>query len=564
MGDHTGQFATGYALKGLYSGFEGTPGSPQWDYAGYIPPGNPQGDIQEDTWNQTQPTHQVVYSGATQNELGDFWFEILHVFPRLIDIGILLTTQEYTLDVFNAFKNEPHDLETYLNNVGDGITITDLPTLPETLEPVSGFSLTLQASPQGPPTISGTLDFGFDLYDAYVVLTGLRVVLFPFRPQEPLNETLEFLTDIIQSVSGKEQRIALRKNPRQIFEMEILKQASQRQAIEIMMFDWQSRVFGLPVWVESMTLTSDASIGDTVIYVDSTENVDLRVDGLAAVLETYLKFDALQVESFTTTSITLTSGLTNDYDPGTEVYPVRRALAQETYQVNRHLRDLDSISLRWRIVDNDSDLADDTDWNTFDGKLILDGHNFVDGTVSQSFERQMLSMDNMTGAFSQTSQWENNKRYSVKTFVVDTREDLWKVRKLLHYLKGQQIAFYLPTSYQDIWPAENLESGSSTITLDSIGYSKFARERFPKINIRVHLVDGTTIDREIESASELDADTEQLTVDSSWPYQITPDQVDRIEFFELVRIAEDNIQLLHDNGWGTSTITLPVKAVFDE
>lgn len=94
--------------------------------------------------------------------LGLNWFDMLHILPRRIDAGNILTTQVRTLDIYNAFLYEEHDLEAFINNAGAGTNITDLPSLPYSIPPLKSLLMTLEITPDGAPTINTTLDFDTD------------------------------------------------------------------------------------------------------------------------------------------------------------------------------------------------------------------------------------------------------------------------------------------------------------------------------------------------------------------------------------------------------------------
>jgi hypothetical protein len=510
------------------------------------------------------PARQNSYDAGHVLELGEFWFEIIHVFPRAIDVGILVTTVIYYIDIFNAYQYQNQDFQSFGNNVDTGFQILNLPTLPHTLEPLSGIQLILEASPDGPPTISGEFTFGFVPYDIDVPVTGIRVVLFTFRPEEPMKEGMEFMTDIMETLDGTEQRIALRKNPRQTYDTQYMKWNPERQAIENMIFDWQGRIFGMPVWYELMTLTSSASEDDLVINVNTTAYRDLRVGSLVVIRKNFQEFDALEIESFTATSITFISGLTHDYAAGAEVYPVRKAYIDNQVRGSKSILDAELYNIRWRVIDNDSDLADSSAFPTKDGKVLLDGYNYVEQKMGESFYHDMRELDGEVGLFSLSSLWEKHQRNMTFTFVTNGWQELWEVRQLLHYLKGQQRSFYITTSYFEITPIATMTSGNTAITIKNIGYTRFARLRWPKYDIRVILTDGTILVREIASSSEISETVEQLAVDISWPYDIEPEEVQRIEFIELVRLREDEVEIIHENGYGEARIELPVKGVFDE
>ena len=87
------------------------------------------------------------------------------------------------------------------------------------VEEQDGFDLTLEVQAIGPPFITGTLDFAFDVRTVLMPITGQRTIVFPHEPLRPMTETLQFRTDVRKSRNGVEQRAALRHTPRSIWEM---------------------------------------------------------------------------------------------------------------------------------------------------------------------------------------------------------------------------------------------------------------------------------------------------------------------------------------------------------
>ena len=65
----------------------------------------------------------------------------------------------------------------------------------------------------GPPTINAIYSLNFDEYSVPIRIEGKRLVVFYWMPKNDFYETLEWLTDLIETYSD-EQRIALRIAPR--------------------------------------------------------------------------------------------------------------------------------------------------------------------------------------------------------------------------------------------------------------------------------------------------------------------------------------------------------------
>jgi len=501
-------------------------------------------------------------------DIGDVWFDIIHILPRSIVLGNILTTVTQQIDIYNAFLYEPHDLQAFINNAGVGTSITDLPTLPFTIPPQESLLLTLQVTPDGAPTINTTLDFDTDEpYLLQIPIQGTRIVMFPFEPETPLIERLQFLTDVFIHKDGTEQRVSLRKAPRQVFDMKLRREDGvERQRVDFLLFDWQSRVFGLPMWHEPTLLTGDVTAGATSINVQDTTLSDFRVGGLAIIYESETKFDALEVTAVGPTSISFNTPVTQDYSAaaGIRVMPLRTAITSQPAKESKYAVNLCDFDLTMRVLDNDVDLSDLTGWPTYNSKILLSDANAITGTLDGLIERELTVFDGSGGGkFSQVSTWNRARHSSAKTFVSTTRSRLWAIRKLLHALRGRQVSFYLPTFTKDITLASLYLSGSSALAIVNVGYSRYAKQRTPKVDIRIILNDGTIFTRTVTASSEVDANTEQLTLSSVIAQNIAPADVARIEFLEKVRIDSDEIVIEHRSANGEANIGFPVRGVLE-
>lgn len=506
------------------------------------------------------------FKGMCSRSIAEDWVDRVHILPRRIDFGNILGTVIDNLELFSSFRDQDVSFTAFTNNVGVGMSITDLPGLPVTVTPFSGLFLTLETTTLGDPQFNTTLDFVFDVGTLMMPVTGTRVIMFPYEPDAPMIETLKFLTDIYVHKDGSEQRVALRKNPRSSFNMEYSRlEGTERSRIDMLMFDWQSRVFGLPLWHESMQLTQSTLVNDTVINVDTTTFKDLRVGSILMLLQSdEVTFEALEISSFTANTITLTSGVQFAHPAGaTLVMPVRTAITKGDFRGQREPTGLGRFQIVFDVIDNDSDLADTSAFNTFNTKVLLDDKNFIDDVMSETYKKRIIRFDNETGIITNGSPWDVNQRFSTKTFKTNNRQELWEVRQLLHALRGRQVSFWVPTFSKEFIPTEGLTSGNQLLTIENVGYSIFVQNRPPKEKIRVTLTNGIELLRDITSSAEIDRFTEQLTVDSGWPSTEPLSNIKSIDIFEPVRIDSDNIKIEHENALGQATIRFPIKVVFE-
>ncbi len=524
------------------------------------------GLLSKETTRLSTPANCFLGVADERWDLADIWFERAIVRPPSIAFGNILSTQSATISVYSSHRNQPITLTQIINNLGAGSSILNVPTVPFIMQPQSGFQVTLEVTLAGVATINDTIEWVFSVGSEFVNVTGERIIMFPLPPEAPLTEILEFLTDIMTSVDGSEHRVAIRKNPRQFFQFELPVDSDDRQFLSNLLYDWQSRVFGLPIWPDLISLTVAGSVSDLTITVDNTDFSDFRVGSLAVVFTDRFEFDVLEVVSFNSTSITFLSGLTFNYLIGTAVMPLRTAQISASIRGSRAPIEDESLQVRFQVLENDvgSTFASTAAFNSLNSKVLLDGPNAMSRRMSESILQRQIILEALGGSFSALSPWATGKRTSVKGFVSSSRSELYDIRRLLHALRGRQVSFYLPTFTNDLTPTVKLSNGAATMAINNVGFTRFARERGPSRNIlRVIETDGTVHTRDIISSSEVDSKNETLGVDSPWPNDIEIVDIERIEYVELVRFDTDKIRIEHANSKGDARIMIPVKTVFE-
>lgn len=509
-----------------------------------------------------------VFRGLFRDVATIEWFENFHVIPRSFDFGNILSTQTSPLEVFSGYRKEFHTWSSFVNNAGSGTTLLSVPSLPATMNPLDGYLMTLEVSTNGVPSVDDDLafvfDFGGDTISVPIVLN--RIVLFPVKPEEPYRERMEFLTDVIPHEDGGSQRIKIRKNPRQLFNWNIRLEDGffDKHRIDSLLFDWQARTWGLPMWHEATTLTVAATAGDLTINVQSTADADYRVGGLALVFVDGTLFDVQTIDSLTSTTITFENALLSSYPIRAAVVPLRTANMREDVQGSRFPNANQDLRVSFRVLDNDSDLADATGWPTYNGLVLLEGCNVLPGgSLSESYIRRIIVTDPGTGITSQDSPWAYGKRGYPLTLRANSKAELWNLRQLMHYFGGQQISFYVPTFGKDLVPTGPLQNATVDLDIANIGFTQHVQNRGPKRHIWVRLNDGTTLQREIVSSSEIDASNETLVVDSAWPSDIQVDEIDRISYLEEVRYNSDDIEIEYTRGLRQVYFSAPVITTFD-
>lgn len=506
---------------------------------------------------------QRSWDGQVTTQPADDFLEKIIVLPRRFDFGVVFADQTTSVRIYNAYRYASRILTAFVNNAGFGVDIPDLPSLPYALLAQTGLQLTLTVSANGPANVIGSIDFTFDTGSITVPLTAQRALVLPFEPMSPMTERLEFRTDVMEGRSGIEQRRSMKLAPGQVFDMTFAMDSTARQLYDSLIFDVHSRIIGVPVWFEAVVTTSKTLVGAEEVQVQTSAYADFRVGDLAILWWDETLYEALEVTAINPTSIEVNSPFTKEFPRGARFMPIRVGFPVGDFRGEKHPQRLQTARLIVKAQDNDVDHSDASAFPTFGGRVLVDEPNRADPTAEETWSRQAFEVDSETGVFSVYSDAPNARRSHSRTFVTRTRQRLWEVRQLLHFLRGRQTSFWVPTDAEELTVTQDVSSGGTSIDVENVGFTRFVKARFPRKAVRIILTDGTKIDRLLTGSTELDQFEERLTISGSWPQGFTKEEVDRLEYFERVRIDSDQISLKHYSAIGDMTVQVPVIGVYE-
>ena len=123
-----------------------------------------------------------------------------------------------------------------------------------------------------------------------------ELALVSLPAEAPARERLRWLTDVMTSRNGTEERFQVRGAPRQVFEYSVPQQADQRP--EAFQTEWgalRNELWAIPVWSQAQSVGS-VSAGLTTLSCDTT-NYELREDGLALLFTSPTSYQVLEISA---------------------------------------------------------------------------------------------------------------------------------------------------------------------------------------------------------------------------------------------------------------------------
>ena len=540
-----------------------------------------------------KPADSSAAENARAGSLGDRehpgidWFEKVHAIPgSKIEFGNIITQVEDTYEIYSAFRAQTVTLGAIQNNALPGVALPD--SVPPVAVPpqTSIFRNTttqnnggaglgtivlarVQALTEGLPIFDTNIEFDFNLpgNDVQLLVSGSRIVLIPFEYEKPTAEVLQFFTNVIPALSGNSQRIKPRKNPRQQFRTSYLLDANQRQRMQVLLFEWMDNPFAFPIWRERMFLTSSVGVGATLYPVTGADDVELRVGGLAVVIQDDATFDVINISAVTDTLITADDPSLNAYVAGTRIMPLRTARILRAVPGRRAINNLELFQIHFEVTDNDTGLlaGDITPgfWSLHtDGRVLFDDCNVVSRDMPENYNRRVFRIDNQTGIVKQISTWDMAKRSHEKGFFMRNRAEIMQFRRLMLGLNGRQKSFWIPTFAEDLTVVADLVATDDDMDIEAIAYVRLVRERLPMTLFRITFTDDTSLVRTIISSATISSTVERLTLNTTWPAARTVEEIVRVEFYELCVFSSDEV-LINYPQIGQASCRIPVERAFD-
>lgn len=155
--------------------------------------------------------------------------------------------------------------------------------------------------------------------------------VWPFEPnwESSVSETLAWLTDVLQSPTGAEQRRSIRYFPRRSLNFSVAVEAEERSMFDNMLMSYAADDWYLPLW-HDVTITTANS---TTTSIPCEPSPSIKVGTAIYVKgDTVYDFQITEVTAITSTGLTVSPALSRVVAAGTIIHPmtVARLIEQPT------------------------------------------------------------------------------------------------------------------------------------------------------------------------------------------------------------------------------------------
>lgn len=363
------------------------------------------------------------------------------------------------------------------------------------------------------------------------ILTQLygELAILPHQAEVPLKETLEFLTDIIESQNATEERLQLRSKPRQILNYSIPLQAWQAAAAFNTEYGAIRKDWAVPIWTEAQHV---GNIGAGLLSIScNTSLYDLRPQSLAMLYSSNGEFKVIEINEVLSNEITLLAD--TEFISNAWLMPVRKGWIKGSIDkpTNGH-NGKSSITF---VIDDNPVISPAVPAQYLGEDIYYDLPLLNNGSLSAVLSQQQDIIDMSLGPVSRRTNW-NKPQYSKPRRVVLTNpQEIRDYRKFIHRRSGKFRRFWYPT-FENNMRLLNVGTISTIIQIQSDFFVDYA-------SLRTHIAieaKGVWYARAVSNPIQLSQTQVQLTLSSA--LNVKAEDVTRISYLGLHRFDTDRIE----------------------
>jgi hypothetical protein len=368
--------------------------------------------------------------------------------------------------------------------------------------------------------------------------------LLPIRPESPQVQFISFLTDVIPTYNGLEQRRALRTYPRHSLSVQYIETDEQvANKLKNQFTADQTEATAQGYWFQATNLETLPTTGINTLQVD-TAYAYYQAGGFALLWEGEDNYEILEVAGVTSSQLSFTSNIQNTYTNYCIVLPAFYQIPQgvqwQEYQ-SHTLFDFQTLTT------NEIEIEEYTYPETYGGYNVFPYtcNLFESDSTPVNVKNNIISLDSNSGIVDSYTTYEVAKREFVVGVNPQGRQQCYELLQLIEGLKGRQKSLWVPSYNEDLKASQDLD-GTSTIYVEDNGFGDIFRDRTTYDresaynHIAVSYSDGSIEYVEIESITIIGNEIELVLTDS-----ITASDKDDVKIMLLyyARLKSDTIEI---------------------
>lgn len=358
-----------------------------------------------------------------------------------------------------------------------------------------------------------------------------ELAILPRQAEAPIRETLEFLTDLMESYNGSEQRLQLRSKARQTFAYTVPLQAWHMAAAFNTEYGAIRKRWAVPIWTEAQYVGTVLTNAPAIVC--DTANFDFRDESLALLYAGCDKWQVIEIASVEPGQINLLSNVNGFV--GAWLLPVRIGWIANTVEqpTNGH----NGKSTLTFEIDDTSVIPSSAPEQYLGNDIYYESGLLAGDSVSRTIEQRLDENDFDLGPTERRTTWNNARFGTPYRRLINGPSEMRAFKSFLYRRMGKFRSFWMP-SFQVNMRATNTGVIVSTLVINADSYIDYASIR---THIAIQTIDGAWHLRTVSNPIQINATSIQLTLSSA--LNIQADRITRISYLGLHRFDADRIEL---------------------
>lgn len=377
-------------------------------------------------------------------------------------------------------------------------------------------------------------------------------VIFPLEPVPPdallpvwpIEETWTWKTTVVKTLSGREQRMAVRIEPWQSYAYSLaIFNDVDRQSMLYTFWRNAGRRLNYPLFSYLVPIETAASIGETFLDVDTSAG-NFRAGEAVAIFNVDLSFyHVLATDGFASPDgIVLTDALEVNVPAGTMIAPApvcrigdKNSMSMSTHNGSANV-ELTAVSTRAILRPGQSESID-----TFDGLPIIYDKYISEG-VEEMIDRNIESAENDITLPVDFPSWYFPQMNTSRAYLVE-KEDLDTWRAFAKTILGAQGAFLVPSFREDFTLNAVPALNQTLLTTDDAYVSDYFKSYSNKY-LRIETANGVIYRGVVDVFLNMDR-TATVKLATALGNTTGDNVITKLSIVHKVRLADDMIRLSH-------------------
>ena len=372
--------------------------------------------------------------------------------------------------------------------------------------------------------------------------------VWPFEPnwESSVGESLAWLTDVMTSPTGAEQRRSLRYLPQRSFNFSVAVAGAERALFDNLMMAHAALEWHLPVW-HDVTITSEVS---TLTFIPCAPSSAIRPGTLVFIKgATVFDFQTAEVLSVSSSGVTLSSNLTRLVSKGVILHPMTVARLVEQPALSAMSDAVEVAEVQFLVTEPSIQdvVFSEGYWlpDEYLGHKVLAVEPDRSDAMDRGQQRLYDTFDPGIGIPLRADTANRSFPTQRHKWVLDGVDDHGTFYSLLQALRGRAVPVWVPTWMYDMQISGTASIGAETIYVNRCGFADAGGPRPERQDIMIETIDARRFYCRIVDAAVSSSEQEVLALDTPLPFDISNGNVLRVCFMSLMRLDQDSIDIEH-------------------